>query len=290
VIARTGRLGRILADAADAASLDDDHAALDQLAGNPVEEMRRLQHDGRGVVRADRRRGRERDATSDLEQRRIFHRILDFGRARRHTLLRWRVAINCPAAEYQAINGNALLGIDLDDDGVTPNDPLDADTGANNVQNFPVIESVRRQGGRTVVRGSLESLPATRFQLTFYASSSCDPSGNGEGQRAIGTRTVWTDVDGVASFSPVFNVAISSGDVVTATATDAAGNTSEFSACVYRLTRPRTAHARALSSMEPSGSIGRRCFNRSRRRTRAGSSSDIAYAGAGPWAPRKGCQ
>ena len=39
------------------------------------------------------------------------------------------------------INQTAGLGIDLGENGVTPNDHLDPDTGANNLRKFPVLTS-----------------------------------------------------------------------------------------------------------------------------------------------------
>jgi hypothetical protein len=58
----------------------------------------------------------------------------------------------------------------------------------------------------------------------------------------------------------------------------------------YFETVPRTAHARAVREIEPSACIGMRSRMQSRRRTRAVSSRDMAYAGAGPWPPRNGRQ
>src|SRR6187431_1349949 len=51
---------------------------------------------------------------------------------------------------------------------------------------------------------------------------------------------------------------------------------------------PRTVRARASSEMDPSAAVGSLARRRSRSFVRVASSSDIAYAGAGPWPPRNG--
>ena len=117
------------------------------------------------------------------------------------------------------------LGIDLGDDGVTANDPKDADTGPNGLQNFPVLTSVTGSG----VEGTLSSAPNADYTIQFFANASCDPSGYGEGQTLIQTAVVSTNAAGSVSFGA--SMTVPPGQAVTATATDAAGNTSEFSPC-----------------------------------------------------------
>ena len=131
-----------------------------------------------------------------------------------------------------SIFSNGLLGIDLGSDGVTPNDAGDADTGANGLQNFPVLTAAASGGGMTTIVGSLNSTPSTTFTLEFFASVACDPSGFGEGATPLGTDTVTTNGAGDAPFNVTLAVGVPAGQVVTATATDPAGNTSEDSACI----------------------------------------------------------
>ena len=129
-----------------------------------------------------------------------------------------------------SIFSNGKLGIDLGFDGVTPNDSGDADLGENNLQNFPVITSVLSVGNNTTIQGSLNSTPNTSFQIEFFSNAALDASGYGEGALFFGTTPVTTDSNGDADINVTFPVALGSGRVVTATATDPDGNTSEFSA------------------------------------------------------------
>ena len=126
-----------------------------------------------------------------------------------------------------SIVANTTLGIDLDNDGVTANDPLDVDSGANGLQNFPVITSAVSAPGASVITGSLHSLPTTSFSLHFYSNAVADPSGFGEGETYLGMLNVISDAAGNAPFT--FNgPGIPAGHFVTATASGPTG-TSEFS-------------------------------------------------------------
>ena len=134
-----------------------------------------------------------------------------------------------------SIRGNAIfsnggLGIDLGANGLTLNDTTDTDTGANLLQNFPVLTSVQSSGGSTTIQGSLRSTPNTTFQIDFYSSTALDPSGNGEGALFFNTTSVTTDGNGDATINVTFPDALAVGRAITATATDPNGNTSEFSA------------------------------------------------------------
>jgi hypothetical protein len=128
-----------------------------------------------------------------------------------------------------SIFANGGLGIDLFPDGVSANDPGDPDFGANNLQNSPVITSAKAIR-KTTIKGTLNSTPGTTFTIQLFINSRPDTSGNGEGQRLLGQRTVITDSKGNASFG--LRSRRVSGHVTT-TATNASTNdTSEFSAAL----------------------------------------------------------
>jgi CSLREA domain-containing protein len=143
------------------------------------------------------------------------------------------VAVLDAATTGNAIRANAIfanggLGIDLGGDGVTLNDAGDADTGPNKLQNFPSI-TLAQPGASTHVAGTVRSTANTPLTIDFYASASADPSGYGEGQRYLGSVAVTTDGSGNAAFDVTLAAASTAAEFVTATATDAAGSTSEFS-------------------------------------------------------------
>ena len=138
-------------------------------------------------------------------------------------------------AQGNSIRSNSIfsnngLGIDLGANGVTANDGSDPDTGPNNLQNFPVITGVMSSSNSTTIQGSLKSLSNTTFQIDFYSNGAVDPSGNGEGAQFFNKTSVTTDGNGDATINATFPVALPAGRVITATATDPNGNTSEFSA------------------------------------------------------------
>jgi hypothetical protein len=152
------------------------------------------------------------------------------------------VSVNAGAGD--SILGNEIhdngttaqhLGIDLSPDGVTPNDAGDADNGANNLQNFPVITSaVVSSGGHIQIAGTLNSTASTTFRVELFDAVACDASGFGEGALFFGSTSVTTDANGDASFTvDFFGTDTGIGDSITATATNmTTGDTSEFSGCV----------------------------------------------------------
>ncbi len=136
-----------------------------------------------------------------------------------------------------SIYSNAGLGIDLggaSGDGVTANDAGDADTGPNNLQNFPVLTSVSSGGGMTTINGRLNSAANKTYRIELFANDSLDTTGYGEGQIYLGFVNTTTNGSGNATF--IKSVAqIGANQRITATATDPANNTSEFAGAIGQL-------------------------------------------------------
>lgn len=173
-----------------------------------------------------------------------------------------------------SIHSNGSLGIDLGGDGlINPNDNCDGDSGANNLQNYPVITKVVAVQGLVSISGTLNSAANTTFQLEFFSSTSGDPSGSGEGKTPLGSTNVTTDGTCNASFSSLIFDLPSGEGLMTATATRLDGSlnpieTSEFSAFMMAPTaapvtisgRARTAEGRSvygarISLMDQDGNL-----------------------------------
>jgi hypothetical protein len=134
-----------------------------------------------------------------------------------------------------AILGNSIfsnaIGIDLQGDGVTVNDPGDGDSGPNHLGNFPVLTSAAVGTAGTIISGSLDSTPGSTFRLEFYSNLGCHTTGHGEGEGFLGASDVVTDGSGQADFAVVLPTTVTLGDWITSTATSPDNSTSEFSQC-----------------------------------------------------------
>jgi uncharacterized repeat protein (TIGR01451 family)/CSLREA domain-containing protein len=139
------------------------------------------------------------------------------------------------------IHNNTYLGIDLGGTGtVTANDAGDGDSGPNDLMNFPEgVTATYDQGtNQTVIRGHIETPSPETVQIDLYANSTKDGLDHGEGERYVGSVT--PDSNGFFCYTqsgqlPFVSGSPGSGPVVpppwvSATATSAAGSTSEFSA------------------------------------------------------------
>jgi Calx-beta domain len=100
-----------------------------------------------------------------------------------------------------AIYSNVGLGIDLAPAGATANDVGDADTGPNELLNYPVISSAAPGAGGTRIQGTINSRPNALIEVLLFMNAACNPSGSGEGQRSLGTvAALTTDSSGNATF------------------------------------------------------------------------------------------
>ena len=135
-----------------------------------------------------------------------------------------------------SVHSNGGLGIDLFPLGATPNDEGDGDAGANGLQNFPIVISAgpslaAAPEGGTRVQGVLHGAPSGSYDLDFFANDACVrfPKDFLEGRTYLGSGVATTNEKGEGPFDITVPVGIGPGERVSITATDANGNTSEFS-------------------------------------------------------------
>jgi MBG domain (YGX type)/Bacterial Ig-like domain (group 3) len=144
---------------------------------------------------------------------------------------------------FNSIYDNGGLGIDLGDDGVTPDHGTTAGNGPNNLPNYPLITSVSpgTTAPTTTLKFSFEGLPNATYTFDFYISAQPNGSGFGDGQDYLGSASVTTDADGRLNPSTSYTFSspsFTTGQWISATATDQNGNTSEFSFAQPALTQP----------------------------------------------------
>ena len=126
-----------------------------------------------------------------------------------------------------SIFDNSVIGIDLGTDGGTANDAGDADTGANNLQNTPVLISATLASGTLSLTYNVDSTngnSAYDLEVEFFLSD-----GNGQGRTLLGSDQYTSSNIGQNRGVSIHVDDIVAGNMVVATATDADGNTSEFS-------------------------------------------------------------
>jgi hypothetical protein len=143
---------------------------------------------------------------------------------------------------------NAGLGIDLlggPPDSIGVNDPEDVDAGPNTLQNYPIVTSFVPGSSSTHIEGTLNSTPSSSFDVDLYSDPPCSrrPRAPLQGEDYLGSVSVATDGFGNATFSVDVPGALGPDDLVVATATDAFGDTSEFSQRIVFTVVPLTGAA-----------------------------------------------
>lgn len=133
---------------------------------------------------------------------------------------------------------NNGIGIDLDGDGPTQNDEGDVDEGPNHMINSPVFlgDSIT-ENGELVIKYWVDCMNGTAsYPLTVDFFQSPD-TGSPQGNRYLGADVYyinsWSTGYQYFNLGDTLSLEIHSGDIIVATTTDAAGNTSEFSAGSY---------------------------------------------------------
>ena len=152
--------------------------------------------------------------------------------------------------EGSLIYGNGGLGIDLGADGVTANTGSTNSALPNDGMNFPVFTAANLSGNSLTLAGYVGSAAnQTAFanaRVEVFESDN-NASGYGGGQMFLGSLT--TDANG--NFSGTLTVGgLTAGQLITATATDPTGNTSEFSAD-YAVDAPPTVTTAAATTPSP---------------------------------------
>lgn len=137
-----------------------------------------------------------------------------------------------------SIYNNTLPGIDLANDGPTPNHATSPTTGPNDFQNYPVLNSYTLSSNGLVISWTLNTVASSTYFLQFFSNNVGDP----EGKLVLTSINVTTDANGYAS-GTITVPTVPLNTPITATATlyidEDPDDTSEFSApLIYGVAKP----------------------------------------------------
>ena len=144
------------------------------------------------------------------------------------------------------------LGIELGSFGIQVNDPGDGDSGANGLQNYPILVSAGPagpQGAGTRVQGVLNSVASKTYDIDVYANPPCAsrPQEFLEGEEYLGSFQVTTDGSGNAVFDETLPAQVDAGARIAATATVSSRVPGEIFIELRTVGFPRRQHCRQRS-------------------------------------------
>lgn len=156
------------------------------------------------------------------------------------------IVVKGDAAVGNALRGNLIhtnrqLGIDLGDDGPTFNDATDSDGGPNETQNYPIVLDKTVTPESTFIWGKLSSANPETAKVDLYASADAASGQTAPAETYLGT--VVPETSGAWFFSMDGSPP---REHINATATDAAGSTSEFNQVVPLIFVPGIAGSRLV--------------------------------------------
>lgn len=145
-------------------------------------------------------------------------------------------------AGYNSIRGNLIegngrsgsgLGIQLGSSAAQlPNDAGDADSGANTLQNYPMLKGSAPAGATSrTVRAVLSTAPNQAVRVDFYHAAACGGAKGANATTLVGSTDVNSGTSGVVAIAATIAEAGASG-YLTAIATTNVGQSSELAPCL----------------------------------------------------------
>ena len=102
---------------------------------------------------------------------------------------------------FNRIHDNGGLGVDLGNDGQTPNDELDEDSGPNDLLNTPVITRALKSLTAAAVEVTLHTRPFENVFVNLFTSDPPNSYRAGQGRSLLAFKSGQTDAEGRISFT-----------------------------------------------------------------------------------------